>query len=566
MSAFRTQAAPDPAGRSFDVVIVGSGASGGWAAKRLAEAGLRVAVLEAGRQLTDADYKEHVPAYQLKYRGRTKRPLEHERPRQSTSYAVREWNADWFVNDVEEPYLDDSDPGFLWVRTRLVGGRTNIWGRACLRLGDIDFKAASHDGAGVDWPIGYKDIAPYYDLVEDYVGVSALREGLAELPDGRFLPPMAFTCSEVAVRSRLKARLNRTLTQGRTANLTRPIHGRAACHYCGPCEHGCATHSYFNASFTTVADALATGRCTLVTGAMAYKVLVDPDTRRAKGVLYVDRATRQPREIFGRVVALCAQTMESVRILFNSATRQDPAGVANSSGLLGKFLMTHFSDAGASGDLPDVVEQPSINGPDRPCTPLLIRFRNLAGGPQSKGFLRGYGASGSVGTGFDYGAPGIGEAYKRAVARPRPVRVTFSGYGECLPYEDNTCFVDPATLDAYGIPVIRLQLSPRENERAMVADMAVSAAEMLEAIGAKNIRTRNALRGQAHEVGAARMGTDPKQSVLNAFLQTHDIRNLFVMDGSCFPSSAWQNPTLTIMALAVRSTDYLLQELKSGNL
>jgi choline dehydrogenase-like flavoprotein len=551
---------------TYDIVIVGSGASGSWAAKRLSEAGLRVAVLEAGRQLTDADYKEHVPAFALKYRGRTKRPLERERPRQSTSYAVREWNADWFVNDIEEPYVDRSDPSFLWVRTRVVGGRTNIWGRACLRFSDIDFKAASHDGFGVDWPISYRDIAPYYDLVEDYVGVSGMNEGLAELPDGKFLPPMGLTCGETTVRARLKAKFGRTLTQGRTANLSRPHRGRQPCHYCGPCEHGCVTHSYFNTSFTTMADAVATGRCTLITGAMAYKILVDPDTRRAKGILYIDRATRQPHEILGRVVALGAQTLESVRILFNSATRQDPNGLANSSGLLGKYLMTHFSDAGASGELPDVVERPALGAPDRPCPPLLVRFRNLPGGPQTKGFLRGYGYGGGVGTGFDFAAPGIGDAYKRAVARERPVTVNFAGYGECLPYADNVCEVDRETLDAYGIPVVRLRLTPRENERAMLADVVVAAAEMLEAIGARNVRPRAGLRGQAHEVGAARMGTDPKTSVLNPFLQTHDIRNLFVLDGSSFCSVGWQNPTLTIMALAVRATDYMQEQLKKGEL
>lgn len=556
----------DPAGKHFDIVIVGSGASGGWAAKRLTEAGLRVAVLEAGRQLTEADYKEHVPAFQLKYRGRTKRPFERERPRQSTSYAVREWNADWYVNDIEEPYVDQSDPGFLWVRPRVVGGRTNIWGRACLRLSDIDFKAASHDGYGVDWPISYADIEPYYDLVEEYVGVSAMQEGLAQLPDGRFQPPMGLTCPEVSVRGRVKKAFGYTVTQGRTANLTRPIHGRQACHYCGPCEHGCITHSYFNAAFTTMRDAMATGRCTLVTGAMAYKVLVDPDTHKARGILYIDRETRQPREIFGRVVALCAQTLESVRILFNSATRQDPAGLANSSGLLGKYLMTHFSDAGASGELPDLVERPALGGPDRPCGLLIPRFRNLPGGPKTNGFLRGYGLSTYVGVGFNFAAPGIGEAYKAAVAQPRPVTVNLSGFGECLPYEENTCTIDPDTLDAYGIPVVRLTLSPRDNERAMHRDMATRAAEILEGIGAKNIRQRHGMRGQAHEVGAARMGTDPKTSVLNPFLQSHDVPNLFVMDGSCFPSAAWQNPTLTIMALAVRATDYLKEQLKKGNL
>jgi len=555
-----------PRRSTFDVVIVGSGASGGWVAKRLTEAGLRVAVLEAGRQLTDADYKEHVPAYDLKYRARSKRPLERERPVQSGSYAVREWNASWFVNDLEEPYVDTSDPAFLWVRPRLVGGRTNIWGRACLRLSDIDFKAASHDGAGVDWPIGYADVAPYYDLVEDYVGIAAMAEGLAELPDGRFQPVMPLTCAETALRTRLKTKFGRTLTQGRTANLTRPIHGRQACHYCGPCEHGCVTHSYFNASFTTMADAVATGRCTLVTGAMAYKVLVDPSTHRARGVLYIDRTTRQPREIFGRVVALCAQTQESVRMLFNSATRQDASGLANSSGLLGKGLMTHFSDAGATGELPDFAETPALGGPQRPCSPLLVRFRNLPGGPATKDFLRGYAYGVYLGAGANLGAPGYGDAYKRAVVEPRASQITMQGFGECLAYEDNYCDVDPNTLDAFGIPVTRIHLTPRANERAMQSDMAVAAAEMLEAAGARNVRHWTGMRGQAHELGAARMGNDPKTSVLNPFLQTHDIKNLFVMDGSSFPSSAWQNPTLTIMALAVRSTDYLKEQLRQGAL
>jgi choline dehydrogenase-like flavoprotein len=558
----QTPSRPSP----YDVVIVGSGASGGWVAKRLTEAGLRVAVLEAGRQLADGEYKEHVPAFQLKYRARSKRPLERERPVQSGSYAVREWNADWYVNDIEEPYVDESDPPFLWVRPRLVGGRTNIWGRACLRFSDIDFKAASHDGAGVDWPIGYADIAPYYDLVEDYVGIAAMAEGLAELPDGRFQPVMPLTCAETALRTRLKAKFGRTLTQGRTANLTRSVHGRQPCHYCGPCEHGCITHSYFNAAFTTMADAMATGRCTLVTGAMAYQVLVDPDTRRARGVLYIDRATRQPREIFGKVVALCAQTQESVRILFNSATRQDPAGLANSSGLLGKGLMTHFSDAGATGELPEFMEKPDAGGPQRPCSPLLVRFRNLPGGPQTKAFLRGYAYGTYLGEGANLGAPGYGAAYKQSVIAPRPTQITMQGFGECLPYDDNFVFVDPGTVDAFGIPVARIHLTPRENERAMQTDMAVAASEMLEACGARNVRNWTGMRGQAHELGAARMGADAKTSVLNPFQQTHDIRNLFVMDGSGFPSSAWQNPTLTIMALAVRSTDYLKDQLARGDL
>lgn len=556
----------DAAGQTFDAVIVGSGASGGWAAKLLTEAGLRVAVLEAGRALTAADYKEHVPAYDLPYRARTKRPLERERPRQSQSYAVREWNADWYVNDIEEPYVDDSTPGFLWVRPRVVGGRMNIWGRGCLRMGEVDFKPASHDGVGVDWPFGYDELKPWYDKVEAYVGVSAIPEGLPELPDGPFQPPMGLTCAELEARARVKKAFGYTLTQGRTANLTQPLNGRQACHYCGPCEHGCVTHSYFNSAFTTMTDAAATGRCTLVTNAMAYQVLMDPVTHRARGILYIDRLTRQPKEIFGKAILLCAQTLESVRLLFNSATRQAPNGLANSSGVLGKYLMTHFAGNGATGELPDVMVTPSTGGAVRPCGTLMVRFRNLPGRPAMKDFVRGYGMTTSVGAGFDMGADGFGEAYKAAIRKPRPAVMSMFGFGECLPYAENTCTIDPDTVDAYGIPVVRLNLTPRDNELKMHHDMAVAAAEMLEGIGARNIQLRTELRGQAHEVGAARMGADPKTSVLNPYLQAHDVRNLFVMDGSCYPSSAWQNPSLTIMAMAARSTEYLKEQLRRGEL
>jgi choline dehydrogenase-like flavoprotein len=299
---------------------------------------------------------------------------------------------------------------------------------------------------------------------------------------------------------------------------------------------------------------------------MAYQVLIDPATRRARGVLYIDRATRQPREVFGRVVALCAQTQESIRILLNSATRQDPNGLGNSSGLVGKGLMTHFSDAGATGELPEFTGRPSLGGPQRPCSPLLVRFRNLPGGPRSKEFLRGYAYGVYSGTGANLNAPGFGAAYKQAVAAPQPTRITMQGFGECLPYEDNVCEIDPGTVDVYGIPVVRVRLTPRENERAMQADMAVAAAEMLEAAGARNVRPWTGMRGQAHEVGAARMGSDPRTSVLTPFLQTHDVDNLFVMDGSSFPSSGWQNPTLTIMALAVRTARHIAERRRRGDL
>jgi choline dehydrogenase-like flavoprotein len=423
----------------------------------------------------------------------------------------------------------------------------------------------------MDWPLGYDDIAPYYDIVERYVGISGLAEGVYELPDGQFLPAMPFTCPEVRLRTRVKEKFGRTVTIGRSANLTRPLNGRAACHYCGPCERGCMTHSYFNSAFTTMADALATGRCTHVPDAMVFKVLMDPDAARVRGVLYIDRNTRQPSEIYGQVVVLCAQALESVRVLFNSATTRFPNGVANSSGVLGHYLQDHiWNGGGANGEFPDLPAKPSLGAPRRPNGIYIIRFRNTKAGPRSKKFLRGYGFQGGWGgPDFNWSASGFGETFKRALLDP-VVSLNLGGFGECLSRRENFVEIDPNVVDAFGIPVLRITMTWTENERAMMADMAESAAEMLEAAGARNVRPWTVLDRMPgmgiHEVGVARMGTDPKTSVLNQFQQTHDVKNLFVMDGSGFTSSACQNPTLTIMALAVRSTDFLLQELKRGNL
>src|SRR5215831_8186074 len=553
---------------NFDVIVVGSGASGGWACKQLSEAGLKVALVDNGRPVPESEFTEHKAPYQLRYRDRAPEVIKRTRPVQKLF--CDEYNYHWFANDLEEPYTTPENMPFTWVgRLRVTGGRTMVWGRQSYRFSDLDFKAASHDGYGDDWPLSYKDLEPYYDLVEEYVGITGMPEGVYELPDGKFHQPMGLTCSEVLFRNRVKEELGWTVTLGRSANVTKPINGRVPCHYCGPCERGCVSHSYFNSAFTTVADALKTGNCTHIPNAMVYQVLMDMDRSRAKGVLYIDRNTREPKEVYGRVVILCAQALESVRILFNSANRQFPNGLANSSGVLGHYLMDHVQCDAATGEFPLLPGKASLNGPHRPDGIYVIRFRNIHNGPRSKGYLRGFGFQGGGGVGFNWGAPGFGEAYKKALLEP-VTSFSLSGYGECLPRWENYVRIHPDQVDVYGIPVLQIQVSYGENELALVKAMAEDAGMMLEAAGAKNIRAPSRVWGgpgwAIHEVGVARMGSDSKKSVLNQFQQTHDIQNLFVMDGSCFVSTACQNPTLTIMALCVRSCDYLIREMRRGNI
>ena len=551
----------------FDVIVVGSGASGGWAAKRLAEAGVKVALLDCGRPQSDQNFNEHQPGFELKYRDRLAEAVRRTRPVQKDCYACTEFNYQWFANDIDEPYTTAPGTKFSWQgRVRMVGGRTNVWGRVSLRLSDLDLKAASFDGYGADWPIAYKDLAPYYDQVEEYVGVSGSAEGYPYLPDGKFQPAMPLNCLETHFRTRVKSKLGWLVTPTRVANITKPLNGRAPCHYCGPCHRGCVTHSYFNSSFTTVADAVASGKCTLIPNAMAYQVLMDTERNRARGVLYIDRNTREAVEIEASTVILAAQALESTRILLNSANRH-PNGLGNSSGALGHYLMDHVMGGGATGEFPDWAVKPSLNGPRRPSGMYVARFRNVPGA-RSKKFLRGYGFQGGGHSVFNFEAAGFGAAYKKSVLDP-VTTIRLGGFGESLGRWENYVEIDPGVRDTFGIPVLRTHMTYGQNETAMVQDMADSAAEMLEAAGAKNVKPamKVSTPGWAiHEVGIARMGNDPKKTVLNAHLQSHDVKNLFVMDGAGFPSTGCQNPTITIMALTVRSCDYLLEEMKKSNL
>ncbi len=551
---------------TYDAIVVGSGATGGWAAKRLAEAGLKVALLEAGRNISPREFTEHMPAYKLDYRNMSPE-IVRTRPIQKMCYACMEYNYDWFVDDLENPYSTPEDKPFTWQRLRIVGGRTLVWGRQSYRLGEQDFKAASHDGYGEDWPISYRDVEPYYDAVEDYVGISGAPEGHPALPDSRFLPPMAMTCGEVRLRERVRERFGRTVTIGRAAVLTRDHRGRAACHYCGPCERGCITLSYFSSPFTTVADALETGNCELFTDAVVARVNLVADSNRVQGVTYVHRESHRSFDVSARTVILCAQALESTRILLNSATDGHPDGLGNSSGLLGRYLMDHSVGAAASGEFGDLPAGPlSASDPNRPTGIYIVRFRNLPGEKPHPRFIRGYGFQGRALPEFDFEAEGFGASFKKAV-HDGVHRIRLTGFGESLPRYDNFVEIDPDLRDAWGIPALRIHMTHGPNEKAIMEDAAVTAAEMLEAAGARNITLNSqlAMPGMAiHEMGTARMGSDPQTSVLNPYNQTHDIPNLFVTDGACFVSSACQNPTLTMMALTVRACDHLIERFRKG--
>jgi choline dehydrogenase-like flavoprotein len=557
---------------TYDAIVIGSGITGGWAAKELTEKGLKTLVLEAGRPIVpEQDYVEHVPAWEMKFRGlRDRRQQREDQPIQSLSYACDEWSSKFFVSDKEHPYTTDAGKPFHWIRGRQVGGRSIMWGRQSYRWSDLDFEANLRDGIAIDWPIRYADLAPWYDYVEDFAGITGESLGLPQLPDSKFLPPMELNCAEKIVREAMAKHFGgeRVLTIGRAAILTQDHRGRAACHYCGPCERGCITRSYFSSLNATLPAAQKTGGMTLRPYSVVHSLIFDARTRRAAGVRVIDAQTRASLEFRGKVIFLCASALESVRILFNSSTPEFPSGLANSSGELGHNLMDHITAGGATGFIPGNEERIVLGR--RPNGVYVPRFRNVK--KKDGAFLRGYGFQGGAQReGWERGVAqtGFGPEFKKQISKPGRWRFGFYGFGECLPNHSNYVELDKEKVDAWGIPVLRVHAAWGENELALREDMAISAAEMLAAAGAHNIEPfqgDNPPGSAIHEMGTARMGRDAKTSVLNAFNQAHDVKNLFLTDGGAMVSSACVNPSLTYMALTARACNYAVQQLKKGDL
>jgi len=558
---------------TYDAIVVGSGISGGWAAKELTEKGLRTIVLEAGRPIDPAvDYVEHVPPYDMRYRGMGDRKrIDRYQPIQRHTGACNEYSGKFFVNDLDNPYSFPDDKPFYWIRGRQVGGRSIMWGRCVFRWSDLDYEANAREGIAVDWPLRYRDVAPWWSYVEKFVGIQGRRENLAHLPDGEFLQPWPMNAAEQKAREVLLQKFGgeRLITNMRLAVLTEDHLGRSKCHLCGHCERGCSTLSYFSSLNSTLPAARKTGRLTLRPFSVVHSVIYDSSKRRATGVRVVDGNTRQMFDVNAKVVFLCASALESTRILLNSATSEFPTGLGNSSGELGHNLMDHIMGGGASATLPWAKDRREVG--NRPDAIYVPRFRNVK--TKHPDFLRGYGFEGRAErAGWSRGAemPGFGAGFKKSlIGDLGPWVIEFYGFGEMLPRHENYCEIDPHLVDAWGIPALRVHCAYSENEKKMLDDMVVSATEMCEAMGAtdiKPIKDDNPPGLVIHETGTARMGRDPKTSVLNPHNQMWDARNVFVTDGACMTSTANQNPSITYMALTARAVDHAVAQLKRREL
>lgn len=555
----------------FDAVVVGSGITGGWSAKQLTEAGLKVLLLERGKDIPhQSGYETEMKApWEMPFRGKGDPELfAREYPVQRLNRHFTGFTQDHFVNDARNPYQTGEGTDFNWFRSYNLGGRSLTWGRQSYRWSDYDFDANRRDGHGTDWPIRYADLAPWYDLVEEFIGVSGSREGLAQLPDGKFQPPMALNAVEQALRERIAERWpERRLMVGRTANLTQEKEGRARCQYRAICARGCSFGAYFSTQSSTLPAAQATGNLTLVTDAVVEKLDYDPVTSRVTGVRWIDRKEGRRRSASARMVFVNAGSFNSVHLLLNSANETMPNGLANSSGVLGTHIMDHPSTLSAAAMIPGF-EQTTTFG-NRPTGVVIARYRNLDtldGEGHSRGFSFQGGALQSA---WVRGArePGIGAEYKQSLRAPGPWRMVLVAFADCIPRASNRLSLDRAKVDGDGIPQLRIDFAFGKEELAALAQAKSDAAAMLTHAGGHVFMgfDRPGAGGSAiHEMGGARMGHDPASSVLNKWSQAHDIANLFVTDGAQMSSSACQNPSLTYMALTARACGHAVQLLREG--
>lgn len=554
---------------SYDAIVVGSGISGGWAAKELCEKGLKVLMLERGGPYDHVkDYKTaQKNPWELEHRGRTTQEQKKKYPVIHRGWAASEEVMDGWANEQDCPYTETKP--FTWWRSYRMGGRSILWGRQSYRWSPMDFEANEKDNVGVPWPIGYDDLAPWYDHVEKFAGISGSIEQLPQLPDGQFLPPMELNCVEKDIAERIKKEYHqkRHLIIGRVANLTAEIPGRTKCQFRNRCWEGCPFGGYFSTQSSTLPAAMKTGNLTVRPYSLVKEVLYDKDTKKATGVEVLDTETNQTYEFKSKIVFLCASTLNSAWILMNSATDVWPEGMGSSSGELGHNVMDHHYNIGASGTVEGYEDQ-YVYG--RRANGFYIpRFVNLGG--DKRDYLRGFGYQGGAsrqGWGREIAELNLGGDLKDALTEPGQWTIGATGFGEILPYHENKVSLDKTVKDKWGLPVLNMDAELKENELKMRKDIKEEMRAMFEAAGVKNVSTYDgghALGHGIHEMGTARMGRDPKTSVLNKWNQVWDCTNVYVTDGACMTSSACQNPSLTYMALTARAADYAVSELKKNN-
>lgn len=552
---------------TYDAIVVGSGISGGWAAKELCEKGLKVLLLERGGPVDHPNYPTTLKnPWELENSGLLTQADRNNCPIQTRHFSYRGENKHFYIKDQENPYQEDKR--FDWIRSDVVGGRSLLWGRHCYRWSDLDFEANLKDGIGVDWPIRYKDIAPWYDYVEQFIGVSGQPEGIPHLPDGKFQKPMEMNCVEQDFKKRVEEKFGRKMTIGRVANLTESVKGRGVCQYRNLCDRGCPYGAYFSTNASTLPAAFATGNLTLRPHALVNRVLYNEKTNKATGVEIIDSQTNEVIEFYSRIIFLNASTLATAFILLNSTSSRFPNGLGNGSDMVGRNIMDHHKGAGASASVEGFDDQYYIGR--RPNGIYFPRFRNLS--EKRNDYIRGFGYQGGAGRGNwrSFTLDGLlGADLKAAVQTPGGWGIGFGGFGETLPYADNRVTLNTELKDKWGRNTLTMSVEYKENEKAMQQDMANAMAEMLEAARYKNVNpyVNTSFPGNTnHEMGSARMGRDAKTSVLNGFNQMHEVKNVFITDGSFMTSSSCVNPSLTYMAMTARAAAYAVEEIRKGNI